>query len=116
MGSVNFGICVIGALLIERLGRRLLLLISIVGLTACTTALGIFFFLLDQDPTVAERLGWLPLTSLSVFYIAFSLGYGPVVWVMVGKFPYLFLKKIIVIKISFANSQVRFTQRNFRPL
>lgn len=84
MGSINLGVTCVGALLVDRLGRRLLLLVSIIGMTICTAALGAFFFLVEQGEAVADSLGWLPLTSLSLFLISFAIGYGPVVWLMIG--------------------------------
>lgn len=85
MGVINFSFTIVGALLVDYLGRRILLLVSIIGMTLCTTALGVFFFLLEQDETVADTLSWLPLTSLSIFLITFAIGYGPVVWLMIGE-------------------------------
>lgn len=32
-----------------------------------------------------EHLGWLPVASLCVFIIMFSIGYGPVPWLMMGE-------------------------------
>ena len=49
----------------------------------CTLLLGVFFFLSDKDE--ADSLGWLPLVSVCVFIIVFSLGYGPIPWMMIGE-------------------------------
>lgn len=48
-------------------------------------ALGMFFYLKDTHPYKIESLGWLPLASLSIFAIAFSIGIGPVTWVILGE-------------------------------
>jgi MFS family permease len=85
MGFINFSFTIIGALLVDRLGRKILLLVSIIGMTLCTLALGVFFFLVERDQSVAESLSWLPLTSLSIFLISFAIGYGPVVWLMISE-------------------------------
>lgn len=47
-------------------------------------ALGAFFYIQDnyEDPSIAESLGWLPLTSLVVFIAGFGLGAAPIPWVM----------------------------------
>lgn len=55
------------------------------------TALGVFFFLQDVDPELAENLGWLPLTSLCIFIVSYALGFGPLVWLMISE---LFSKDI----------------------
>jgi MFS family permease len=85
MGFINLSFTIVGALLVDRLGRRKLLLISIIGMTLCTLSLGLFFFLVDQDRDVADSLSWLPLLSLSIFIMAFAIAYGPVVWLMISE-------------------------------
>lgn len=77
VGSVNLGFTVVSSLLVDRLGRRVLLLTSIVGMTICTAALGLFFFLFENDFGVdMSNLAWLPLTSLCLYLVSFALGYG----------------------------------------
>lgn len=48
-------------------------------------ALGVYFFLLADDEDSVANLGWLPLTSLCVFLFAFSIGYGPIPWLMLSE-------------------------------
>ena len=51
-----------------------------------SVALGEFFYLKTEDETWATNtLGWLPLVSLMVFILAFSIGYGPIPWLMMGE-------------------------------
>lgn len=63
----------------------MLLVISSGFMVLMLVALGVYFFLLDDDPASVANLGWLPLTSLCVFLIAFSIGYGPVAWLMLSE-------------------------------
>lgn len=43
--------------------------------------LGLFFYLKHHNNDVApEGLGWLPLASLMVYVVAFSVGMGPLPW------------------------------------
>jgi SP family facilitated glucose transporter-like MFS transporter 8 len=73
----------VGAFLVDRLGRRILLLLSVIGMTLCTAALGAYFLLYPPPPEGVtpepNDLGWLPVTSLGLFLVFFALGYGPVV-------------------------------------
>lgn len=85
VGIINVSSALISSFLVDRAGRRLLLLTSIIGMTICTAALGAFYFIITNDPTATDYLGWLPLTALSIFLVAFSLGYGPVMWLMIGE-------------------------------
>jgi MFS family permease len=73
---------------VDRLGRRILLLTSMIGMTLSTTALGAYFFVYPppaKDPSflpiedTPNNLGWLPLTSLGLFLVFFAIGYGPLV-------------------------------------
>lgn len=48
-------------------------------------ALGTFFYLLDAENEVVDSLGWLPLTSLCIFLVFFSVGYGPIPWLMLSE-------------------------------
>lgn len=75
----------VSAIVVDRLGRKLLLTISISVVILCLVLLGIFFFMMDQDPSSVSSIGWLPILSLSVYIIAFALGFGPVPWVMLGE-------------------------------
>ncbi|CAD7006222.1 unnamed protein product [Ceratitis capitata] len=39
----------------------------------------------DQDEQSVANLGWLPVVSLCVFIVLFSIGFGPVPWLMMGE-------------------------------
>lgn len=53
---------------------------------ALSVALGEFFYMKTEDATWAKNtLGWLPLLSLVMFILAFSIGYGPIPWLMMGE-------------------------------
>lgn len=73
------------SLLVDRLGRRILLIISAFAMATCTIVMGIYFFLQDKDRALTSSLGWLPITALCIFIIAFSIGFGPVPWLMLGE-------------------------------
>ncbi|KAK3863974.1 hypothetical protein Pcinc_030289, partial [Petrolisthes cinctipes] len=46
-------------------------------------ALDVFFYEKDQDEQHAmDTLGWMPLVSLIAYMAAFSIGYGPIPWVL----------------------------------
>ncbi|MCL4126465.1 UNVERIFIED_CONTAM: hypothetical protein GTU68_021577 [Idotea baltica] len=74
-----------GSLVSDKAGRKFLLSISAGIMALSLAALGTFFYLLENDPDTAANLGWLPLVSLIIFIIAFSIGYGPVPWIMMSE-------------------------------
>lgn len=84
VGVIQVVVTFISTLVIDRLGRRVLLLISDAVMSICTLVLGIYFYLQHiGDDT--SNLGWLPLTSVCLFIVAFSLGFGPIPWMIVGE-------------------------------
>lgn len=74
----------VSTLIVDRLGRRILLSASIIALSACAFILGIYFYLQDIKHDVTN-ISWLPLTSLCIFIILFSIGFGPLPWMMIGE-------------------------------
>lgn len=74
----------VASMVVDRLGRRILLLISDSIMALCTILLGIYFYL-SRNSDSMQSLGWLPIVSLSVFIVVFSLGFGPIPWLMVGE-------------------------------
>lgn len=75
----------VASMVIDKLGRRIMLLISIAIMSLCSILLGIFFFLSQRNPADVANLGWLPIVSLSIFIVMFSIGFGPIPWVMIGE-------------------------------
>lgn len=66
----------VSSIVVDKAGRRLLLLPSAVTMSLCTILLGVYFFMKDQDKDSVASLGWLPIAALCVFIILFSLGFG----------------------------------------
>lgn len=75
----------VGSMLVDRVGRRLLLLISISVMSVTLVTLGMFFYIQKKDPAYASMIGWLPVTSLGIYIIAFALGFGPIPWLLVSE-------------------------------
>lgn len=61
------------AAIVDRAGRKPLLMFSSGLLAICLLALGIYFKKKDDGDDVSS-LGWLPLASLTLFMVAFSVG------------------------------------------
>ncbi|KAH0956781.1 hypothetical protein HN011_009731 [Eciton burchellii] len=72
------------ALIIDRAGRKPLLIFSSAIMSMSLVALGLYFNLQAKGSNIGQ-LGWLPLTSLTLFMIAFSVGLGPIPWVLMGE-------------------------------
>ncbi|XP_047369136.1 facilitated trehalose transporter Tret1-2 homolog isoform X1 [Vespa velutina] len=80
--EVIMTICVV--LIIDRFGRKPLLIISGVAMTLCLGVLG-YYFKIKTDGKDVLFLGWVPLTCLSLFNVVFSIGYGSVPFAMISE-------------------------------
>ncbi|CAH0597626.1 unnamed protein product [Chrysodeixis includens] len=72
------------SVLVERAGRRILLLQSSIIMGICLVILGIYFKLQHAQVNVAA-FGWVPLVCLVLFIISFSMGFGPIPWMMMAE-------------------------------
>lgn len=84
VGVVQVLMTFAAAALVERAGRKLLLVQSSAVMCICLTTLGIYFNLKSSGRDVSS-FGWIPLLSVVFFIISFSLGYGPIPWMMMGE-------------------------------
>ncbi|KAJ8735514.1 hypothetical protein PYW07_007134 [Mythimna separata] len=84
IGVVNFVSTFIATGIIDRLGRKMLLYISSVSMIVTLVSLGIYFYLKDTGVDVTAY-GWLPLACLVIYVLGFSIGFGPIPWLMLGE-------------------------------
>lgn len=54
-------------------------------MTITLVALGTYFYLLEQHGSVSKSLAWVPLTSLCIYLISYSIGYGPLPWLLISE-------------------------------
>lgn len=85
LGVVQVLASAVTPLVIERLGRRILLVISGVGTAVTLGALGLFFFLKDVQHDDVESISWLPVVSLVIYISLYSIGWGPLPWAVMGE-------------------------------
>ncbi|QSX00540.1 sugar porter family MFS transporter [Haloterrigena alkaliphila] len=81
IGAVNVALTVVAVLLIDRTGRRPLLLSGLAGMTVMLAVLGAVFYL----PGLSGALGWLATGSLMLYVASFAIGLGPVFWLMISE-------------------------------
>ncbi|KAM3955144.1 solute carrier family 2 member nebulosa isoform 2-T2 [Aphomia sociella] len=98
IGVIQVVATFVSSLVVDKLGRRILLLSSALVMCLCSTALGVYFFLQDQhgeDSSIVKAISWLPLLSLSLFFVAFSIGFGPIPWMMAGELCLIDIKSFV---------------------
>ncbi|KAJ3617779.1 hypothetical protein MTP99_006873 [Tenebrio molitor] len=70
--------------IIEKANRKFYLMFSSVGMLLFLTALGMYFHLKRLNVDISH-LGFIPIGSAVMFMISFSVGYGPVPWLLMGE-------------------------------
>jgi MFS transporter, SP family, galactose:H+ symporter len=76
---VNVLMTVVSIPLIDRVGRRPLLLVSLGGMGVALAALALGFAI------GGETLKWIGVLSLAVYIAAFAVGLGPVFWLLISE-------------------------------
>lgn len=84
IGCVNFIATFVATLLIDRLGRKALLYISSSVMVVSLSLLGTFFFYKHNGMDMSQY-SIVPLICLMGYVTAFSLGFGPIPWLMMGE-------------------------------
>ena len=81
VGVVNVIFTVVAMQLIDRVGRRPLLLVSLAGMALSLFVLGLAFSL----PQLSGSLGWIAVASLMAYVGSFAVGLGPVFWLILSE-------------------------------
>ncbi|HUX86045.1 MAG TPA: sugar porter family MFS transporter [Chloroflexota bacterium] len=81
VGVINVLTTIVAVRLIDRTGRRPLLLVSLVGMTVSLVALGLAF----RSPSTGGAVGWFAAASLAVYIASFAVGLGPVFWLLISE-------------------------------
>lgn len=81
VGAVQVISVFLSTLVVDKLGRRILLLASIMVMFLMTLILGIYFYCIDHT-TAFDNAKWFAIIPLCVFLIMFSFGFGPIPWMM----------------------------------
>jgi len=81
IGVINVAMTVVAIALIDRVGRRPLLLVGVGGMTLTLGVLGLVFYL----PGLSGGLGWVATVCLMLFVAFFAIGLGPVFWLLISE-------------------------------
>lgn len=75
----------IAPLLVDRIGRKILLLVSTAACSLSMTSLGTYFYLYNNGYAIAEDLQWLSLVSLMLFFVFYFSGFGIIPNTFIGE-------------------------------
>ncbi|QSG13573.1 sugar porter family MFS transporter [Halapricum desulfuricans] len=81
IGTINVVMTVVAIALIDRIGRRVLLLVGVGGMVLTLGVLGVVFYV----PGFGGILGIAATVSLMLFVAFFAIGLGPVFWLLISE-------------------------------
>ena len=81
VGIVNVLMTLVAMWLIDRVGRRPLLLTGLIGMILSLGILGLAFLL----PTLSSILAWVAVGSMMLYVGSFALSLGPVFWLLISE-------------------------------
>ena len=81
VGVVNVALTIAAILLVDKVGRRPLLLIGMTGMALSLGGLGLAFLL----PGLSGYVGWIAVACLMLYVAFFAVGLGPVFWLLISE-------------------------------
>jgi SP family sugar:H+ symporter-like MFS transporter len=88
-GTINVASTLVAITLVDRWGRKPLLLTGSLGMAVFLGLLAVVFGTsaagADGNLALSARAGWVALVSANLYIIAFGMSWGPVMWVMLGE-------------------------------
>ena len=85
MAVIQLIISVLSSSIVDRLGRRPLLLISISGAAICNIIIGLFFFLDNETDIDVKSISWLPITTIMIFIVSYTIGLATVPFALLSE-------------------------------
>jgi sugar porter (SP) family MFS transporter len=85
---INVATTLIAIALIDKIGRKPLLLIGSSGMAITLITMSVIFAnaeLVDGKPSLPGASGVIALIAANLFVVAFGMSWGPVVWVLLGE-------------------------------
>ena len=78
IGIVNVAMTVVAILIVDRVGRKPLLIVGLVGMVISLLIIGGAFLV----PGLSGIISWVTLAGLMLYVASFAVSFGPLLWVM----------------------------------
>jgi SP family galactose:H+ symporter-like MFS transporter len=99
VGVINMVMTTVAMQLLDRVGRRPLLLIGLVGMVLSLIMLGLAFLL----PGLVNMLGWIAVGSLMLYVGSFAISLGPVFWLLISEIYPLKIRSLAMSAVTVVN-------------
>ncbi|NLI85192.1 MAG: sugar porter family MFS transporter [Propionibacterium sp.] len=86
--TINVTVTIVAILLVDKVGRKPLLLVGSVGMALSLGAMAVIFAMApvtDGGPVLEGAAGPIALVCANLFVVFFGVSWGPVMWVMLGE-------------------------------
>uniref|UniRef100_A0A452ZYB5 Major facilitator superfamily (MFS) profile domain-containing protein n=1 Tax=Aegilops tauschii subsp. strangulata TaxID=200361 RepID=A0A452ZYB5_AEGTS len=106
LGGIQVHATLVTTWLLDRAGRRILLIISSAGMTISLLAVAVIFFIKDtvsQDSHLYYILSMVSLLAIVAYVIAFSFGMGAIPWVIMSEILPVSIKSLAGSFVTLAN-------------
>ncbi|CAG9771087.1 unnamed protein product [Ceutorhynchus assimilis] len=81
--------------IIEKADRKFYLTLSAVGMFLCLSSLGIFFHFKSIQVEIPNVINLVPIGAIVLYMASFSIGFGPIPWMLMGELPAPEIKSIV---------------------
>nr|XP_021200471.1 facilitated trehalose transporter Tret1 [Helicoverpa armigera]QTJ30794.1 sugar transporter 11 [Helicoverpa armigera] len=85
LGCVQVATCVLSVILVDRVGRKPLLLLSALGVGLMNGTIGTYFYFDHVNKEAVAHLHWIPLAALLVYIVCYAIGLSTVPYVIIGE-------------------------------
>ncbi|XP_076055622.1 facilitated trehalose transporter Tret1-like [Oratosquilla oratoria] len=85
IGIVQFVGTGISIFIVDKAGRRFLLLLASGCMSLSLMGLGTFFYLKSNNSELAATLRWLPFLTIAIFTFSFATGFGSTPWMILSE-------------------------------
>ncbi|XP_072175690.1 solute carrier family 2, facilitated glucose transporter member 8-like [Diadema setosum] len=85
VGGVQVLFTCVAAVLMDRMGRKLLLIVGAIGMAVSAITFGLYYELTDIYPDQTDKFSPMSLVSIIVYIISFSLAWGPIPWLIMSE-------------------------------
>lgn len=87
IGLIQFFATFVSLAMIDRGGRRFLLIVGGFGMCVSCFVMGAYFFI-SNDPERASQvpdISWVAVTSIAVYIVGFTMSWGPCTWLLMSE-------------------------------